>query len=80
MGTMVAFDSAELLLQREDQPAALAALRAHLRDCPGDLEGDTPMRRCAPHASRAKDAGRRHPRRGGAFVAIAGRVASALST
>ena len=38
MGTMVVFDSTELLLQREDQPAALAALRAHLLDCPGDLE------------------------------------------
>ena len=40
MGTMVVFDSHEFLLQREDQPAAHAALLAHLEDCPGDLEGD----------------------------------------
>jgi hypothetical protein len=40
MGTMVVFDSADLLLQREDQPAALEALRAHLEECPGDLNGD----------------------------------------
>jgi hypothetical protein len=34
----MSFESVRLLLQREDQPAALAALRDHLEECPNDVD------------------------------------------
>lgn len=41
MGTLVSVDSTHFLIQREDQPAALEALRAFVRMCPDDFRSAT---------------------------------------